>query len=367
MNIYIPILILMAAVEKKSVVVVGGGIAGANVAKALLNFADVTLIDPKEYFEIPWAKLRCMVEPSFGERSVFLHEEYFKSGKLVISAVTGVTEEAVITASGEQVKYDYLVLATGTAYDGPPTKAERLNQFKEDNKKIKDAKTVVIIGGGPTGVELAGEIAVDFPEKKVILIHGGARLIEFVGEKASRKALASLKSKRVEVHLNERVDLSTISETTTSFTTNSGKIIEADCHFVCIGKKVGSSWLKDTMFVESLDENGQIKVDSSLRVDGKTNVFAAGDIINVKELKQGFCAQKHAKVIADNIKKLSANPKPKKLSTYKASPAMAIVSLGRYHAVGQFPFGTFSGRLPGMLKSKDLFVGPTRKALGLNS
>ncbi|GLJ23316.1 hypothetical protein SUGI_0441130 [Cryptomeria japonica] len=357
----------MAAVEKKSVVIVGGGIAGANAAKALQDFADVTLIDPKEYFEIPWAKLRCMVEPRFGERSVFLHEEYLKSGKLVISAVTSVTEEAVITATGEQVKYDYLVLATGTPYDGPPTKPERLQQMEADNKKIKDAKTVVIIGGGPTGVELAAEIAVDFPDKKVILIHRGSRLIEFVGEKASRKALAWLKSKNVEVHLNERVDLNSISDTTRSFTTRSGLSIEADCHFVCIGKKMGSSWLKDTSFVESLDERGQIKVDSSLRVEGKTNVFAAGDIINVKELKQGFCAQKHAAVIATNIKKLSKDPKQPKLSTYKASSAMAIVSLGRYTAVGQFPFGTFSGRLPGMLKSKDLFVGPTRKALGLKS
>ncbi|KAH9303069.1 hypothetical protein KI387_014652, partial [Taxus chinensis] len=280
--------------EKKRVVIVGGGIAGANAVKALENYADVTLIDPKEYFEIPWAKLRCMVEPSFGERSVFLHSEYLKTAKLITSAVTSVTEEAVLTASGEDVKYDYLVFATGTAYDGPPTKADRLRQIEADNKKIKDAKTVVIIGGGPTGVELAGEIAVDFPEKKVILVHGGSRLLEFVGEKASRKTLAWMKKKKVEVHLNERIDLTSITETTTSFTTSSGKIIEADCHFVCIGKKLGSSWLKDTAFEGYVDEHGQIKVDSSLRVEGKTNVFAAGDVINVKELKQGMCAQKHA-------------------------------------------------------------------------
>ncbi|KAH9303070.1 hypothetical protein KI387_014653 [Taxus chinensis] len=358
---------MAAAVQKKRVVVVGGGIAGANTVKALENYADVTLIDPKDYFEIPWAKLRSMVEPSFGERSVFLHSEYLKTAKLITSAVTKATDESVVTASGERVKYDYLVLATGTAYDGPASKSARIKHFQSDNKKIKDAKTVLIIGGGPTGVELAGEIAVDFPEKKVILLHSGPRLLEFVGEKASRKALAWMKSHKVEVHLNERIDLESLTETTTSFTTNGGKSIHADCHFVCIGKKLGSSWMKDSPFGGSVDERGQVKVDSNLRVEGTTNVFAAGDIINVKELKQGMCAQKHAQVVAENIKKLSKDPKQTKLSSYKASPDMALITLGRNTAVGQFPFGAFSGRLPGMIKSKDLFVGPTRKGLGLKS
>ncbi|KAH9303071.1 hypothetical protein KI387_014654 [Taxus chinensis] len=357
----------MEAEQKKRVVVVGGGIAGANTVRALENYADVTLIDPKEYFEIPWAKLRCTVEPKFGERSMFLHSEYLKKATLIMSAVTGATQDAVITASGKQVKYDYLVLATGTPYAGPPSKAQRIKHYQADNQKIKNAKTVLIIGGGPTGVELAGEIAVDFPEKKVILLHSGSRLLEFVGEKASRKTLAWLNAKNVKVHLNERIDLKSISETTISFTTTSGKTIIADCHFVCIGKKSGSSWIKDSVFEYAMDERGQLKVDSNLRVEGTTNVFAAGDIINVKELKQGMCAQKHAQVVADNIKKLSKDPNHTKLSTYKASPDIAMVSLGRNIAVGQFPFGTFCGRLPGMLKSKDLFVGPTRKGFGLKS
>ncbi|GLJ23325.1 hypothetical protein SUGI_0441310 [Cryptomeria japonica] len=357
----------MAAGQKKRVVVVGGGIAGANAVNALEDHADVTLIDPKEYFEIPWAKLRCMVEPSFGERSMFLHSEYLKKATLIMSSVKGATEEAVITASGKQVKYDYLVIATGTPYSGPPSRAQKLKQFEADSKKIKDARTILIIGGGPTGVELAGEIVVDFPKKKVILLHSGPRLLEFVGEKASKKTLAWMKEKNVEVHLNERIDLNNISETTSSFTTNNGKTIIADCHFVCIGKKLGSSWMRDSVFDDVVDEHGQIKVDSSLRVEGRTNVFAAGDIINVKELKQGMCAQKHALVIAENIKKLSKNPSESNLSTYKASSDIAIVSLGRKIAVAQLPFGTFCGRLLGMLKSKDLFVGPTRKGFGLKS
>ncbi|XP_057819027.1 uncharacterized protein LOC131032116 [Cryptomeria japonica] len=357
----------MAAVQKKRVVIVGGGVAGANAAKALEDHADVTLIDPKEYFEVPYAKLRCMVEPRFAEKSVFLHSEYLKKVKLIVSTVTGMTEEAVVTASGEEVKYDFLVIASGTPHTGPSTRTEREKQIQAENKKIKDAKTILIIGGGAAGVELAGEIIADFPEKKVILLHSRPRLHDILGEKASQKSLTWLKGKNVEVHLNERIDLSNISETTTSFTTNSGKTIIADCHFLCTGQKLGSSWLKDSMFGDVVDERGQIKVDKSLRVEGTTNVFAAGDIVNVKELKQGRSATLHAQLIAENIKKLSKNPNESKLSTYKASPDVATISLGRDTAVTQLPFGTFCNRLIGMLISRDLFVSYTRKGFGLKA
>eukprot|EP01018_Ginkgo_biloba_P012350 Gb_28104 [translate_table: standard] len=352
--------------ETKRVVVIGGGVGGAHLIKSLEFHADVTLIDPKEYFEIPWAMLRCMVEPTVAERSVILHREYFLNGRLVTSSAVSATDKDVITASGEHVPYDFLVIATGSTFDGPSTKEGRIKQFEAEHKKIKDAERILIIGGGPTGVELAGEIAVDFPDKKVIIIHRGSRLIDFLGPKASQKTLDWLVSKKVEVHLNESIDLNSLSESTTSFTTSSGMTISADCHFVCIGKRVGSSWLKESVFQDTVDKEGHLKVDSCLRLRGKSNVFAIGDIVDVKEIKQGFLAQKHADIVAGNIKKLLKDSKHK-LSTYKASSTMAIVSLGRNVAVAQLPFGTTIGCIPGKIKSKDLFIGKTRKGLGLKS
>ena len=76
-----------------------------------------------------------------------------------------------------------------------------------ENDKIKSSSSVLIIGGGRMGVELAGEIAADYPEKNVTLIHDGPRLLEYIGPKASNKALKWLKSKRVEVLLEQSVDL----------------------------------------------------------------------------------------------------------------------------------------------------------------
>ncbi|KAJ7561187.1 hypothetical protein O6H91_03G017500 [Diphasiastrum complanatum] len=349
----------------KRVVVVGGGVAGASTTKLLEDFAKVTLVDPKEYFEVPFSLLRSIVEPEFGERTVFKHADYLKKAELVIASAKSATETEVVTTSGDRLPYDYLVIATGTTYEGPATRTERVKYFQTENKKIKSAKTVLIIGGGPVGVELAAEIVVDFPDKKVILVHSGERLLDFLGPKVSKKTLSWLKSKKVEVILNERIDINSLTESTTTYTTNTGRTITADTHFVAIGKKVGSAWIHESAFKSSLDSNGRLKVDTSLRVEGRNNVFAIGDIANTEEIKQGYLALKHAQLTAENIKKLIKNP-DSKLSTYKplATP-MGAVSLGRTLGVAQLPFGTTIGRLAGMIKSKDLGVGKTRQGLGM--
>jgi NADH dehydrogenase FAD-containing subunit len=64
------------------------------------------------------------------------------------------------------------------------------------------------------------------------------------------------------------------------YTTSKGRTIKADAHFVCIGKRVGSSWLRDSELSSLLDDQGRLKVDANLRVEGKKNVFACGDIAN---------------------------------------------------------------------------------------
>ncbi|KAF5446324.1 hypothetical protein F2P56_031961 [Juglans regia] len=265
---------------KKRVVVVGGGVGGSVLAHSLQSVVDVVLIDQKEYYEIPWASLRSMVEPSFAERSVINHSDYLPSVQIITSAATNITDEEVITAGGNTVAYDYLVIATGHSEPLPRSREERLNEYRADFEKIKSANSVLIVGGGPTGVELAGEIAVDFPGKKVILVHRGTRLLEFIGPKASRRALDWLVAKKVEVILNQSVNLNFSSDGI--FQTSAGETITADCHFVCTGKPVGSSWIKETILRDSLDIHERLMVDKHLRVRGRNNIFAIGDITDVK-------------------------------------------------------------------------------------
>ena len=84
-----------------------------------------------------------------------------------------------------------------------------------------------------------------------------------------------------------------------------------------------------------------------------------------QEIKQGYLAQKHAQLTVKNLKLLLTGGKESDLFTYKTGINVAIVSLGRKEAVAQFPFLTCIGRIPGLIKSGDLFVGKARKQLGL--
>ncbi|XP_061343019.1 uncharacterized protein LOC133289084 isoform X2 [Gastrolobium bilobum] len=307
-----------------------------------------------------------MVEPSFAERSVINHRDYLTNGDIVVSSVVNLTETEVLTADGRRIVYDYLVIATGHANNVPKSRSERLNQYREENQKIKSAHSILIVGGGPTGVELAGEIAVDYPDKKVTIVHKGSRLLEFIGEKASEKSLKWLRSKNVEVKLEQSVDLNAATDGCKIYQTSLGETIEADCHFLCTGKPLASAWLKDTVLKNDLDFHGRIVVDEKLRVKGRGNIFAVGDITDIPEIKQGFLAQKQAEVVAKNLRVIIEGRKECGMETYKPHSVLAIVSLGRKDAVAHFPFLTTIGRIPGIIKSGDLFVGKTRKQIGLN-
>ncbi|KAF8641911.1 hypothetical protein HU200_067621 [Digitaria exilis] len=356
------------------VVIVGGGIAGALLAKTLQNHADVVLIDPKEYFEIPWANLRAKVDPAAVERTVVPHTDYLTHAKVVTASAVGIDDSVVLTSIGRAVAYDFLVIATGRTCTRPQKQSDRLEMFQRDKDRIDGAASVLVVGGGPIGVELAAEIVMTCPDKRVTVVHGGPRLLKVMGPRASAKALEWLRSKNVTVLLDQTVDLTGASpdgsDETRSFTTSAGETVEADCHFVCTGRPVASGWLKGSFIEEHTDEEGHIKVDDHLRVGGLKNVFAVGDITDVPEAKQGHLAQRQAMVVSRNLRLLVKGGacKEEKLHRYKPCPKAPItVTLGRRDALAELPFMTLIGHIPGAVKPRDLFISRTRRMMGLKS
>ncbi|XP_059317593.1 uncharacterized protein LOC132068124 [Lycium ferocissimum] len=349
--------------EKKRVVVIGGGVAGSLIAKSLQDEANVSLIDMKEFFEIPWAALRSMCDPSFAKRAVFSHSEYLPHAKVLTSAAVDITDTEVVTAKGDRVAYDFAVIATGHSDNSAYTKDEKFTQYQTDHEKIKSASSILIIGGGQTGVELAAEIVVDYPDKKLTIVHRGSMLLEFIGQSASNKVVNWLKSHKVEIILGQSVDVNSAKDGV--YKTSGGQTIDAECHFICIGKPIGSGWLKETILKGSLDIHGRLMVDANLKVKGCNNVFGIGDITDIPELKLGYLAQRHALVAAKNIRLLIKNANDNNLNVYKPALPLSLIALGRREAVAQFYCLSCIGRLPGMIKSGDLFVGRTRRQLGL--
>ena len=116
-----------------------------------------------------------------------------------------------------------------------------------------------------------------------------------------------------------------------------------------------------------LDDTRQCMLPQlSFMADGELIcLFCHGNLHNPQELKQGYLAKAQALVAAKNLNIKISGGNESKMASYKPGAALALVSLGRKEAVAQFPLITISGIIPGMIKSKDLFVGKGRKELGL--
>lgn len=151
-------------------------------------------------------------------------------------------------------------------------------------EKIKAAKSIAVIGGGPTGSELAGEFITDYPDKKVTLIHSGGRLLPDLDPSLSKEAASYFKKLGCEVVLNDRV---LEVEEGAAVVTKSGNRYAAELVFWCTGAKMNTEFMKEELS-DSLTPDGQIKVDTSLRVVGTRNMFALGDCAAI----EGACGDR---------------------------------------------------------------------------
>ncbi len=369
--------------EQKRVVVVGGGIAGHQVAFSLQVAAAVTLVDPKDFFEVPMAAPRLLVDPD-SLPALIPYREFLTKVNLVRGWAVEVEAEYIQVRISKNttcsIPFDYLILATGSASDEDLVKplegtvVQRRARYCAAYHQIAAAEQVLIVGGGPIGVEIAGEITEERPGKPVTLVEASPRLLPATSERLGRWAQDFLTARGVTVILGERIVAedapSGIEHTTKTAVTRSGRRIAYDLLLRCVGMRPDASYLRRN-FPDALDEAGYVKVDSHLRIAGQTRIFAIGDITNLAETKLGMRASQQAKVTTENIIRLLRDPEApdSALRTYRPATGnqTMLVTLGRRNGVMHFPFGEFrSGWLARLLKSREMFVPRVRKAIGLS-
>jgi apoptosis-inducing factor 2 len=172
------------------------------------------------------------VGPLAVERTVIPHDEYLTHAKVVTASATGAAADSV----GRAVAYDFLVIATGRTCARPPRLPDRLDMFHEDRSRINLARSVMIVGGRPIGVELAAEIVMSYayPDKKsVTLVHGGDRLLKAMGV-GQGAGVAPVQGR----HRPDRPD----HGPRRSSPPPAGETVKADCYFVCTGRPLASAW-----------------------------------------------------------------------------------------------------------------------------
>lgn len=347
---------------EKTVVVVGGGVGGMSFLKAFekkKTGAKLILVEPREYAEVPFAVLRGLTDPGGFARKIRKPWTDLTSAKVVHAKAAKVTDDKVILEDGREIPFDYAVVATGSTTRGYPfikggaaeSVIDRETQFREEGEKLVDASSVLIIGGGPIGVELAGEINAAWPAKKVTLVHGTDRLLPALPPGAGAKAWKVLTGRGVEVALNTQLQADGDGEQT-SFTATDGRSFGTDLVIRAIGIRVDSAAVAAGM-PDAVEETGHIRVAQDLRIAGHPSVFALGDVNDVPEIKLGATTRTQANTTAGNIQRLLADPGAS-LRAYKPAKPMGLITFGRKGGVAQLPFGRFDA-LVGM-KQKDMFV-----------
>ncbi|PNW76355.1 hypothetical protein CHLRE_12g556228v5 [Chlamydomonas reinhardtii] len=363
---------------KPRVLIIGGGFAGVTLAKKASAFADVTLVDSKSYFELTWTTVRGIVDPEVASRSAISYKDIPGMGRFVQATVTSLSAKSAVLSNGETLSFDYAALATGSSYSDTAFKStasssreQRLAELKALTEDIKASKSIVVVGGGPAGVEVAAEIVEAHAGKQVTLVHPGAQLLNGTPPKAGAAAKKWLESHRVTVLLNTSVQGKPEGRGPVSLTLDGkeGRTLAADVVLWCAGARPNTAFLQGGELAGCLDERGAVKVLPSLQVEGHPHMFALGDVNNVPEAKLGYLATEHGKLVAVSLKALiSAKPGASpKLGAWK--PGMGnqvmIVSLGRGDGVCRMNGNVCGGCLPASIKSKGLFVDDYRKQLGV--
>ncbi|XP_077988307.1 ferroptosis suppressor protein 1-like [Glandiceps talaboti] len=347
------------------VVIVGGGFGGLGVAKNLKGKANFTVIDGRDGIHYNIAATRAAVEPGVASVTFIPYSELigenFKQG-----VVTGIdTSNSTVTLQdGQTLRYTHLVLATGTT--GPfPGKVtmdtdtqEAITMYDKVISEIKASKSIVVVGGGAVGVELAGDIATEFKGKQVTLIHSQEILVDSaLTQKAQKGMMKQLQNLGVKVCLGERV--SNLDELPQGHTdqlfkvlTSKGNEIDSDLMLKCTGAKVNSSAYHESLG-DIMNELGQLKVNEYLQVKGYNNIYAVGDCTDVKETKMAHNAEKHGEIVAKNLLRI-AHGKEKKL--YKPAGTLMVVSIGRNGGVFQSGSMVFGSWMSKKIKSEDMFL-----------
>ncbi|WP_242919858.1 NAD(P)/FAD-dependent oxidoreductase [Pontibacter liquoris] len=362
----------IADTGKPRVVVVGGGFGGLELVKALRNEeVQVVLIDKNNYhtfqpllYQVATAGVEAVsiIHPF---RKIFEEQENFYFRMAEVENVD--CERQLVETSIGLIRYDYLVIATGatsnffgntlmeqkaitmkSVTDAMELRNTILDNFEkalqlDDEVQVNSLMDYVIVGGGPTGVELAGALSelrrhvfpkdyreLDFREMDIYLIQSGGQLLKGMSEEASKKSQEYLERFGVKVWLNRRVQ----SYDGFTVTLDTGETLFTRTLVWAAG--VTGDPIKG-LKKESLLRDNRYQVDVFNRVAGYANIFAIGDIAAMvtEENPQGYPmlaqpAMQQGQQLGKNLGKLIAG---QPLAPFEYTDRGTMATVGRNHAV----------------------------------
>jgi NADH dehydrogenase len=369
---------------KTKVIVIGGGFAGLWAVRALRKApVDITLIDRSNHhlfqpllYQVATAGLAA---PSIAAplRHILRDQRNVTVHMGEVKAIDTAARQVVL--ADRRMDYDYLLVASGATHayfghdewekhapglknldDAFAIRARILSAFEEAEAALGDARreaclTFAVIGGGPTGVELAGTLAEiarhtlagDFrhfdPRKaRVLLIEAGPRVLGSLAEDLSAKARKQLEKLGVEVRTGEAV-----SEIGDGYLVFGGQRLAARTILWAAGvaaSPLGKQLAQGSAGTE-LDRAGRVRVQPDLSLAAHPEVFVAGDLASIA------CEGKPVPGVAPAAKQMGALVANNMLARIAGQPTGAfrykdygaLATIGRHSAVAQLPNLRFSG------------------------
>jgi NADH dehydrogenase len=362
------------------VVIIGGGFGGLTAARSLHQApVRITLIDRSNHhlfqpllYQVATAGLS-PADIAAPIRSILRHQE---NTDVLMAEVIGINSaEKLVLMKGKELKYDYLIVATGSWYSyfghdewhkyAPGLKsvvdatkirrnillAFEAAEMEPDLEKRKALLTFVLVGGGPTGVEMAGSIAelahqalasdfrhVDPRLTKIVLIDAGARILASFPPDLAAKAMKKLDRLGVEILNNTRVEQ--IDAEGVLF---AGRQILSHTVIWCAGvvASPAGTWLKTEM-----DRAGRVIVNPDLTIPDHPEVFVIGDTARVVQDGKSLpgiapVAMQQGRYVASVVQKKikGVTPIPKfsyfnKGNLATVGRSFAIADLGKIHLSG---------------------------------
>jgi len=358
---------------RPTVAVIGGGYAGSNVAKQLDEAAEVVLVEPKDAFVHNVAALRALADPSWLPRIYFPYDGLLERGRVIRDRASKVDAGRVTLAYGQEIPADYIVLATGSAYPFPAksdldSTAAAHDKTLAAHAALAAAGRVLLLGAGPVGVELAGEITATWPNKDVTLIDPAG---DILGARFRPELKAEIRRQLseigVHVLLGSQLAAGPPGEPgelgTFTVRTDSGVELTADIWFRCYGVRPVSDYLAGSL-AGARQPDGRVEVAPSLQVIGQGRVFALGDVATADHPMAG-AAGRQAAIVAANIRAFITGQG--ELAEYEAPPPGIVVPLGPHGGAGQR--GGQDALLPAEvvaeLKGRDMMVDRFIELLGV--
>lgn len=364
------------------VVVVGGGHAGIHAAKELDPHVRVTLVSPSATYFLSMASPRALVEDGFASKLFFPLDKLMTHGGAFLQgrAVTIAPDSVVVqTPDGATTTLaaNYVIVATGAGYASPiftdADAASATAQLAAARAAVAAAKSVLVVGGGAVGVEIAAEVKTDFPGCAVTLATSGAELLSEVSHlppkgaaKLRTRTAAKLAKMGVAVVTGVKAErpaalapgTAVLAAPGTVVGLSNGSTVTADVVVWAVGGGRPATAALAANFAGVISPNGRVRVAPTLQVEGCPSVFAIGDVKEQAGAKtpdplMGFHASLQAKHVAKSIVGLTRG---RPAALYKPGPPAMFLSLGRRGGQGAMGNLAMGDKIVGNLKSKSLFV-----------